>query len=148
MNQSTPQPPAIFFDEDYIQTLAREETIIYKRAVVNEINSLTPQKKIDIVKSLIKRFGKCTKYDIQIHGVQHTKYAFIWNINYFVKGEKFTTPRFNEPSYHPFASMHLNAPMSDHLITVKHLKKSCKDNGIKKYSKFSKLELVKVLMKV
>jgi len=157
--QTLPQPPAIFFDKDYIHNLAREETIIYKHAVVNELNSLTnDDNKKKLVLDIIKRFGRVSKHFIKINGECTNRHYFIFNIDYCV-GEQMVFRGWNTFntwfSYNGIEILGTKPSIKTadgkfkyEGISIKQLKQACKDNGIKKYSKFSKLELVKALMKL
>jgi len=167
MNQSLPHPPAVFFDKDYIHTLAREETIIYKRAVVKELISLNDNtKKKQFILDLIKRKGYLSRYYITFNGVCATSHRFIFNIyycvnKYYVKDDRNWT-HFDSWRGICFSKIKNGIEIlgtkpsiktADNKfkyegISIKDLKKACKDNGIKKYSKFSKLELVTALLKI
>lgn len=160
MNQTLPHPPAVFFDKDYIHTLAREErTLLFKELI--SLNDNT--KKKQFIFDLIKRKGYLSKYYITFNGVCATSHRFIFNIHYCVASEKdYNWTHFDSWRGLCFSKIKNGIEIlgtkpsiktADNKfkyegISIKDLKKACKDNGIKKYSKFSKLELVTALLKI
>lgn len=123
MNQSQtlPAPPAIFFDEKYINTLQSLETKNNKNKLHHELNE------------------KVIKY-----GFNNFETGDIDDSWWLIDTNVFDG--FLKSSFEPKKWLGCNIPCRG--STIPEMKKTCKANGLKGYSKLKRAELAQLLMKL